>query len=70
MKRMVVVNREDGSGTRSAFEEIVLGKLTNSSNCRIEASTDAVQQTVVDTNEAIGYISLGLLNSEAVKAIF
>lgn len=69
--KIQVVNREAGSGTRGAFEEIVLApaKLTNTSNCLIQASTGAVQQTVVVTKEAIGYISLGSLDKTAVKAL-
>jgi phosphate transport system substrate-binding protein len=69
-EKIVVVNREAGSGTRGAFEEIVLGKkLTNTSNCLVQASTGAVQQTVAVTKEAIGYISLGSLDPKAVKAL-
>lgn len=67
--KIVVVNREAGSGTRGAFEELVLGKLTNTSNCLVQASTGAVQQTVAITKEAIGYISLGSLDEKAVKAV-
>ena len=65
-----VVNREAGSGTRGAFEEIVLhpAKIQNTSNCLVQASTGAVQQTVAITKEAIGYISLGALDKSAVKA--
>jgi phosphate transport system substrate-binding protein len=66
---IVVVNREAGSGTRGAFEEIVLGKLTNTSKCLVQASTGAVQQTVAVTKEAIGYISLGAFDANAVKKV-
>lgn len=67
--KIVVVNREAGSGTRGAFEEIVLHKLENTNKCLVQASTGAVQQTLAVTKEAIGYISLGSLDKEAVKAI-
>lgn len=67
--RITVVNREAGSGTRGAFEEIVLGKLQNTNDCLVQASTGAVQQTVSVTKEAIGYISLGSLDPETVKAV-
>ena len=67
---IVVVNREAGSGTRGAFEELVLGKnLVNTSNCLVQASTGAVQQTVAVTKEAVGYISLGALDKTTVKAL-
>jgi phosphate transport system substrate-binding protein len=68
-QKIVVVNREAGSGTRGAFEEIVLGKLTNTNNCLVQASTGAVQQTVAVTKEAIGYISLGSLDTKVVNAL-
>jgi len=70
-QKMVVVNREAGSGTRGAFEEIILApaKLSNTSNCLVQASTGAVQQTVAVTKEAIGYISLGAYDSKSVKAL-
>ena len=67
--KIVVVNREAGSGTRGAFEELVLGKLKNTSDCLVQSSTGAVQQTVAVTKEAIGYISLGSLDPSAVKAL-
>lgn len=69
-EKIVVVNREAGSGTRGAFEELVLGKqLSNTTNCLVQASTGAVQQTVAVTKEAIGYISLGSLDPKVVKAV-
>ncbi|TCL66582.1 phosphate transport system substrate-binding protein [Hydrogenispora ethanolica] len=68
-ENIVVVNREAGSGTRGAFEEIVLGKTPNTSKCLVQASTGAVQQSVSITKEAIGYISLGSLDTKAVKAL-
>ena len=66
---IVVVNREAGSGTRGAFEELVLGKTPNTNKCLVQASTGAVQQTVSITKEAIGYISLGALDAKTVKAL-
>ncbi len=66
---IVVINREAGSGTRGAFEEIVLGKTPNTNKCLVQASTGAVQQSVSITKEAIGYISLGSLDVKAVKAL-
>lgn len=69
--KIQVVNREAGSGTRCAIEEIVLkpAKLTNTSDCLVQASTGAVQQTVAITKEAIGYVSLGSLDKAAVKPV-
>lgn len=69
--RIALVNREAGSGTRGAFEELVMGKTAGkmSNHSLVQASTGAVQQTVVITKEAIGYVSLGSLDPKAVKMI-
>lgn len=67
-----VVSREDGSGTRSAFVEIVdVMKDKNDMTVQtaiIQNGTDAVMTTVGNTTDAIGYISLGSLN-DTVKAV-
>lgn len=72
-----VVSREDGSGTRGAFVEIV-GVLVKDENGNevdktyeeaiIQNSTDAVMTTVAGDKYSIGYISLGSL-SDTVKAL-
>lgn len=72
-----VVSREDGSGTRGAFIEIV-GVLEKDSDDNendntyeeaiIQNGTDAVMTTVSGDVNAIGYISLGSLN-DRVKAL-
>ncbi len=69
------VGREDSSGTRSAFDELVadsdgnaLEEATYSSNVVIQNSTGAVMQTVASTSNAIGYISLGSVD-DTVKAV-
>lgn len=68
-----VVSREDGSGTRAAFVEIV-GVVDENDNditfedAAIQSSTDAAMSTVAQDPSAIGYISLGSLN-DTVKAV-
>lgn len=72
-----LVSREDGSGTRGAFVEIV-GILEKDANGNevdrtyeeaiIQNGTDAVMTTVAGDKYAIGYISLGSLN-DTVKAV-
>lgn len=72
-----VVSREDGSGTRGAFIEIV-GILEKDSDGNktdntyeeaiIQNGTDAVMTTVAGDESSIGYISLGSLNN-TVKAL-
>lgn len=71
-----VVSREDGSGTRGAFielvglEEEVDGEKEDmtSQAAVVQNSTNAVMQTVAGDEGAIGYISLGSLN-DTVKAV-
>ena len=72
-----VITREDGSGTRGAFTEIV-GILEEDANGNevdrtyieaiVQNSTDAVMTTVAGDEYSIGYISLGSLNDN-VKAV-
>jgi phosphate transport system substrate-binding protein len=67
--KITVVTREDGSGTRKAFEEIVMGKETKiKKDAIVESSTEAVKQAVKQDPNAIGFISLANLD-ETVKAL-
>ncbi|NYB53124.1 MAG: phosphate ABC transporter substrate-binding protein [Methanobacteriaceae archaeon] len=58
-----VVVREEGSGTRDAVQEIVLGKTANGTKVAfvkeaiVQSSTEAVQQAVAQDPNAIGFIS-------------
>ena len=64
-----VVTREEGSGTRGAFQDLVLGKDVDvDPGALVQDSNGAVRQLVSSDPNAIGYISLGLVN-EAVRAI-
>jgi phosphate transport system substrate-binding protein len=67
-KKIHVVTREDGSGTRSAFESLVMGKVEIMPQAMVQDSNGAVRQLVADDPAAIGFISLGLVDS-TVKAI-
>lgn len=71
-KEISVISREDGSGTRDAFTEL-LGILEDdvdntTVNAEITNSTSVMMTTVSGNTEAIGYVSLGSLN-DSVKAI-
>lgn len=66
--KIIVVTREEGSGTRGAFQEIVMGKEQISDSAIVQPSTGAVKQTVSQDKNSIGYISLGSLD-ETVKAL-
>ncbi len=66
--RIHVVAREDGSGTRSAFESLVMGNVSISPRAIVQDSNGAVRQVVSSDPDAIGFISLGLVNQD-VRAI-
>lgn len=74
---ITVVSREDGSGTRGAFVELFGVEVKTENGEKIDMTADsaeitnstAVMMTTVTANEkAIGYISLGSLDS-SVKAL-
>ena len=64
---IVVVGREAGSGTRSAFEEILGLEDACAYSSELD-STGAVMATVASTHGAIGYVSLDVLD-DTVKAL-
>ena len=63
-----VFTREDGSGTRSSFESLVMGKIEIMPGALVENSNGAIRQLVADDPYAIGFISLGLVD-KTVKAL-
>jgi phosphate transport system substrate-binding protein len=65
---IVLVTREEGSGTREAFQKLVMGKEEISLESLVQDSNGAIRQVVAGDPNAIGYISLGLVN-EKVKAL-
>lgn len=67
-KPIHAVTREEGSGTRGAFQELVMGKSDINPGSIVQDSNGAVRQVVADDPNAIGYISLGLVN-EQVKPV-
>lgn len=69
---ITVISREEGSGTRDGFTELMGIKVDDKDNTTVNAeissSTSVVMSTVAGNVNAIGYISLGSLN-DTVKAI-
>ncbi|ODM26421.1 substrate-binding domain-containing protein [Acetivibrio mesophilus] len=74
---IVVVSREDGSGTRGAFIELFGIEEKDANGNKIDHTTDEatvvnstsiVMTTVAGNKNSIGYISLGSLN-DTVKAV-
>lgn len=59
-QEIIILAREEGSGTRSAFEQIVTGSNSSlPSQTILLPSTSAVLTTVATTPFSIGYISFG-----------
>jgi len=56
------VTREEGSGTRGAFEEMVMGKREIAPRALVQDSNGAVREIVASDPDALGYISLGLVD--------
>lgn len=73
-KDIVVVIREDGSGTRSAFEELItkddveLGDAKLVSTAVEQKTTGTAMSAVASTKTAIGYVSLGSVD-DSVKTL-
>ena len=72
---ITVVSREDGSGTRGAFIELVgleaeeggETKDLTTDEAVVQNSTNGVMQTVSQDPTAIGYVSLGSVNDSVQK---
>ncbi len=62
------VTREEGSGTRGAFEELVMGNSSIDDSIMVQDSNGSVKEVVATDPYAIGYISLGVVDSK-VRAL-
>ena len=67
-RSITVVTREEGSGTRGAFQELVMGKTRIFKGAITEDSNGTVREIVAHDPHSIGFISLGLVN-EQVRAL-
>jgi phosphate transport system substrate-binding protein len=65
---IIVVSREEGSGTRGAFEELVLGEALMAEGAILQPSNGAVRTTCSTTPGAVAYLSFGYLDP-SVKTI-
>jgi phosphate transport system substrate-binding protein len=65
---ITLVTREEGSGTRESFQHLIMGKTEISLAALVQDSNGAIRQVVADDPNAVGYISLGLVN-DRVKAL-
>jgi phosphate transport system substrate-binding protein len=68
-QNIFVVSREEGSGTRAAFEEMVMGEdALIAASAILQASNGAIRTTVSTTPYSIAYLSFGYLD-DTVKSI-
>lgn len=66
---IIVVSREEGSGTRGAFEELVMDEdALIAGTAILQPSNGSIRTTVSTTPYSIGYLSFGYLD-ETVKSI-
>lgn len=64
-----VIAREEGSGTRGAFDELIMGKDEEVTPAAlVQESNGSVRETVAGDPYGIGYVSLGLVDKR-VKAL-
>ncbi|MDP2858031.1 MAG: phosphate ABC transporter substrate-binding protein [Bacillota bacterium] len=67
-KPVTVISREEGSGTRGAFDELVMRTAEVWPGCLVQDSNGSVRVTVAQDRYSIGYISLGLAD-ESVRTL-
>jgi len=65
---IVVIGRDSASGTREFFSEKVMNQQNYTRTQLEKNSNGAVQQTVIQTPGAVGYVGLGYLNN-GVRAV-
>jgi phosphate transport system substrate-binding protein len=69
---ITVVSREEGSGTRAAFEELVMAccdaEKVITENALLQQSNGQVRTTVATTPNSIGYLSFGFLDETVMAA--
>jgi phosphate transport system substrate-binding protein len=65
---ITVISREEGSGTRGAFEEMIMGTTLITENAILQPSNGALRTAVSTTPLAIGFLSLGYIDN-TIKAL-
>ena len=63
-RRIDAVTREEGSGTRSAFEDLVMKGKEIDDSIMVQDSNGSVKEVVATDPFAMGYISLGLVDQK------
>lgn len=67
-EKIIPVTREEGSGTRGSFEDMIMGDGIISDACLVQDSNGSVREIIATTPQGIGYISVGLVD-EREKAV-
>jgi phosphate transport system substrate-binding protein len=67
-RQIDAVTREEGSGTRGAFEELVMNKQEIDDGIMVQDSNGSVKEVVATDPYAVGYVSLGMID-ERVSAV-
>jgi phosphate transport system substrate-binding protein len=65
-RKIDAVTREEGSGTRGSFEELVMKGTEIDDGIMVQDSNGSVKEVVATDPYAIGYISFGLLDRRVV----
>lgn len=65
-RAITIVTREEGSGTRGAFQDLVMGSTRIFKGAITQDSNGTVREIVAHDPYAIGFISLGLVNEQVV----
>jgi phosphate transport system substrate-binding protein len=65
---IIVVAREEGSGTRAAFEEMVMDESLITNMAILQPSNGAVRTTIAITPNSIGFLSFGYIDA-SVKTL-
>ncbi len=68
-RKIDAVTREEGSGTRGSFEDLVMGKREIDDGIMVQDSNGSVKEVVATDPYAIGYISLGLVDNRVKPLI-
>lgn len=67
-KEIHLIVREDGSGTRDAFDSLVMKDSEVKKDAIVQSSTESVKQAIASDPDAIGYVSLAHM-SDDIKGI-
>ncbi|MBI5670103.1 MAG: phosphate ABC transporter substrate-binding protein [Chloroflexi bacterium] len=62
-RELIVISRENGSGTRAEFERLVMGERRTTQSAQIAPSSAAMVASVARQPGSIGYVSIAYLDS-------